>query len=149
MNSRKQEIMSDRKTLDVILEKYGKDDVLQFLDANFDDDSNINYFDSFVSDDKQDLNKYETIKNFFAEIGFANAIKNINDNINFVNMATNDSSCLSLWNNMVEFYNLLFHTKWGTCGIQFENTDSNNIYKLDLSYPQIYYLTILIMSGIW
>ena len=49
---------------------------------------------------------------------------------------------------MVEFYNLLFNTEWGTCGIQFDygHRDSNNIYKLDLSYPQIYYLTIIIMS---
>ena len=62
---RKTEILTDRKTLDAILEKYGKDDVMQFLDNSFDDDSGANYFDSFVSDDKQNLNELEKIKNFF------------------------------------------------------------------------------------
>lgn len=56
MNNRKQEILSDRKTLDAILEKYGKDDVMQFLDSNFDDDGT--YFDTFNKEDNKDREKY-------------------------------------------------------------------------------------------
>lgn len=88
---RKTEILTDRKTLDAILEKYGKDDVMQFLDNSFDDDSGANYFDSFVSDDKQNLNELEKIKNFFKEIGFINSTKDIN-----LLTIRNDSKNLSL-----------------------------------------------------
>lgn len=88
---RKAEILFDRKTLDAILEKYGKDDVMQFLDNSFDDDSGANYFDSFVSDDKQNLNELEKIKNFFKEIGFINSTKDIN-----LLTIRNDSKNLSL-----------------------------------------------------
>lgn len=56
MNNRKQEILSDRKTLDVILEKYGKDDVMQFIDTNFDDENN--YFDTFNKKDEEDKERY-------------------------------------------------------------------------------------------
>jgi len=45
------EIKTDRKLLDSILEKYGKEDVMQFLDANFDDDSEQNYFNEFSAAD--------------------------------------------------------------------------------------------------
>lgn len=88
---RKTEILTDRKTLDAILEKYGRDDVMQFLDNSFDDDSGANYFDSFVSDDKQNLNELEKIKNFFKEIGFINSTKDIN-----LLTIRNDSKNLSL-----------------------------------------------------
>ena len=88
---RKTEILTDRKTLDAILEKYGKDDVMQFLDNSFDDDSGANYFDSFVSDDKQNLNELEKIKNFFKEIGFINSTEGIN-----LLTIRNDSKNLSL-----------------------------------------------------
>lgn len=54
--NRKAEILSDRKTLDVILEKYGKDDVMQFLDSNFDDDGT--YFDTFNKEDSKEHKKY-------------------------------------------------------------------------------------------
>jgi len=53
---RKTEILSDRKTLDAILEKYGKDDVMQFLDSNFDDDGT--YFDTFNKEDNKEHEKY-------------------------------------------------------------------------------------------
>lgn len=56
MNNRKQEILSDRKTLDAILEKYGKDDVMQFIDTNFDDENN--YFDTFNKKDEEDKERY-------------------------------------------------------------------------------------------
>ena len=43
----KEEIKSDRKLLNTLLEKYGKEDVMQFLDANFDGDSEYNNFEYF------------------------------------------------------------------------------------------------------
>ena len=49
--NRREEIMSDRKLLNALLEKYGKEDVMQFLDANFDDDNETNYFDTFSKED--------------------------------------------------------------------------------------------------
>ena len=55
---RKIEILTDRKTLDVILEKYGKDDVMQFLDSGFDDDGT--YFDTFNKEDNKERKKYYT-----------------------------------------------------------------------------------------
>lgn len=44
------EIKTDRKTLDAILEKYGKEDVMRFLNTNFDDDEQ-NYFNNFSAAD--------------------------------------------------------------------------------------------------
>ena len=54
--NRKQEILSDRKTLDTLLEKYGREDVMQFLDTNFDDENN--YFDTFNKKDEEDKEIY-------------------------------------------------------------------------------------------
>lgn len=53
---RKTEILSDRKLLNALLEKYGKDDVMQFLNNNFDDDGT--YFDTFNKEDDKEREKY-------------------------------------------------------------------------------------------
>ena len=58
----KNEIRNDRKILDMILEKYGKDDVMQFLNTDFDgNDDNQNYFDSFSQRDNIEKRMYDTI----------------------------------------------------------------------------------------
>ena len=57
----KQEIRNDRKTLDLILEKYGKEDVMHFLDSDFDDSDNGNYFDTFNQTDTAEKYIYENI----------------------------------------------------------------------------------------
>ena len=49
--NRRAEILSDRKLLNSLLEKYGKDDVIQFLDTNFNDEET--YFDTFTKEDQK------------------------------------------------------------------------------------------------
>lgn len=96
----KNEIRNDRKILDMILEKYGRDDVMQFLDTDFDDNNDSNYFDTFNREDN--LEKY-----FYDDLSVAakEMYNNINKHLDTYGDVKERSTAefVNRWNSFVSF----------------------------------------------
>ena len=95
----KNEIRNDRKILDMILEKYGKDDVMQFLDTDFDDNDNGNYFDTF--------NQADNLEKYFYDISIAaeEMYNNINNHFVYGEGIREKSTTefVGRWNSFISF----------------------------------------------
>ena len=71
----KQEIQNDQKQIRVLVEKYGKEDVLRYINSKLNEDEEENYFDAFSETDNKRFKAMELFKQQAPDL-----IKEYNDN---------------------------------------------------------------------
>lgn len=71
----KQEILNDQKQIRVLVEKYGKEDVLKYINSKLNEDEEENYFDAFSETDNKKFKVVELFKRQAPDL-----IKEYNDN---------------------------------------------------------------------